>query len=129
MTTHEGTVLIVDDNQDACASLAMLVMLEGFAPVIATNGQKAIAYLLDHPPPCFIILDMLMPVMDGWEFLGCKQELAGAARIPVLIATGRDGTIDLDQYPDVVSVVYKPVDPERIFAILKDYHVPRGHEV
>jgi DNA-binding NtrC family response regulator len=38
MTNHEGTVLIVDDNQDACASLAMLVMLEGFAPVLASKA-------------------------------------------------------------------------------------------
>jgi CheY-like chemotaxis protein len=129
MTNHEGTVLIVDDNQDACASLAMLVMLEGFAPVLASNGEKAIAYLRDHPPPCFIILDMLMPVMDGWEFLACKQELPEVARIPVLIATGREGTIDLDHFPDVVSVVYKPVDPETIFKILKQYHVPKGQQV
>jgi CheY-like chemotaxis protein len=124
MTNHEGTVLIVDDNQDACASLAMLVMIEGFAPVLASNGEKAIEYLRDHPAPCFIILDMLMPVMDGWEFLARKKELSHAARVPVLIATGREGTIDLDQYPDVVCVVYKPVDPEKLFVILKDYYVP-----
>ena len=111
MAAHEGTVLIVDDNLDACSSMATLVMLEGFEPIMATNGAKALAYLVDHPPPCVIILDMLMPVMDGWEFLAHKKELSHAARVPVLIATGREGIIDLDQYPDVVCVVYKPVDP------------------
>ena len=121
--THEGTVLIVDDNLDACSSMATLVMLEGFEPIMATNGAKALAYLADHPPPCFIILDMLMPVMDGWEFLARKKELPHDSRVPVLIATGREGTIDLDQYPDVVCVVYKPVDPEKLFVILKDYYV------
>jgi CheY-like chemotaxis protein len=129
MTTHEGTVLIVDDNLDACASLSMLVMIEGFSPVTAGDGSKALAYLAEHPAPCFIILDMVMPVMDGWEFLARKHELPDLARIPVLIATGREGTIDLDKYPEVVSVVYKPVKPETIFSILKDYHVPRQEQV
>jgi CheY-like chemotaxis protein len=123
MTSHQGTVLIVDDNLDACASLSMLAMIEGFNPVMATDGSKALAYLTEHPAPCFIILDMVMPVMDGWEFLARKKELPHAARVPVLIATGRQGTIDLDQYPDVVCVVYKPVDPEKLFVILKDYYV------
>jgi CheY-like chemotaxis protein len=123
MATYEGTVLIVDDNLDACSSMATLVMLEGFEPIMAANGAKALAYLVEHPAPCFIILDMLMPVMDGWEFLARKKELSHAARVPVLIATGREGTIDLDQYPDVVCVVYKPVDPEKLFVILKDYYV------
>ena len=86
MVTHEGTVLIVDDNLDACSSMATLMMLEGFEPIMATNGAKALAYLADHPAPCFIILDMLMPVMDGWEFLARKKELSHAARVPALIA-------------------------------------------
>src|SRR6478735_7130096 len=120
----DGTVLIVDDNLDTCASLSMLVMIEGFNPVLATNGEKALAYLADHPPPFIIILDMLMPVMDGWEFLNRKQTLDGAAHIPVVIATGQEGTIDLDHFPDVISVIYKPVPPEKIFAILKEYYVP-----
>ena len=126
MMTHEGTVLIVDDNLHACSSMATLVMLEGFEPIMATNGAKALAYLADHPAPCFIILDMLMPVMDGWEFLACKQEVPQWSKIPVLIATGRDGTIDLDRYPEVVAVVCKPVNPETIFAILKEHHVPQS---
>jgi CheY-like chemotaxis protein len=129
MAMHEGTVLIVDDNLDACASLAMLAMIEGFSPVMAANGAKALAYLAEHPAPCFIILDMVMPVMDGWEFLARKHSVPDLARIPVLIATGREGTIDLDNYPEVVSVVYKPVAPEKIFDILKDYHVPRQERV
>lgn len=126
--TPDGTVLIVDDNLDACASLSMLVMIEGFEPVMATNGEKALAYLADHPPPFIIILDMLMPVMDGWEFLNRKQTLGEVARIPVVIATGQEGTIDLDHFPDVVSVVYKPVPPEKIFSILKECYVPSRRE-
>ncbi len=129
MTNHEGTVLIVDDNSDTCASLSMLVMLEGFAPVVAANGAIALTFLQDHPPPCIIILDMAMPVMDGFEFLARKRQLAHACRVPVLIASGQVRTIDLDHYPDVVCVVFKPACPDKIFSILKRYHVSKGQQV
>ena len=76
MTTlqREDTVLIVDDNLDSCASLAMLVMLEGYNAVTAANGLEALEYLRRHGPPRFIILDMMMPVMavPGLQARACR---------------------------------------------------------
>jgi len=127
MTTEPdtGTVLIVDDNEDAQASLAMLVMLEGFNAVTAADGAKGLDYLRRHGPPKFIILDMMMPVMDGWEFLAHKREEPRCAQVPVLIATGKEGDLDLDEFPDVVCVAYKPVDPEKLVDTLKHYRAPK----
>ena len=127
MTTlqREATVLIVDDNLDASASLAMLVMLEGFNAATATNGLQALEYLRRHEPPQFIILDMMMPVMDGWQFLACKREQEDLASIPVFVATGKEGTLDLDDFPDIVCVAYKPVEPEKLIDTLKRYTSPR----
>jgi CheY-like chemotaxis protein len=126
MTTlqREDTVLIVDDNLDSCASLAMLVMLEGYNAVTAANGLEALEYLRRHGPPRFIILDMMMPVMDGWQFLACKHELAEFAAIPVFVATGREGMLDLDDFPDIVCVAHKPVAPEKLVDTLKRYVPP-----
>lgn len=113
---HEGTVLIVDDNLDLAASLAML---EGFGAATAPHGAAALEYLRDHPPPRLIILDLVMPVMDGRAFLACKRRNPDLAGIPVLVATARTGTIDLDEFPDVVCVAFKPVDPEKLIAALR----------
>src|SRR5688572_6214989 len=114
MTERADTILIVDDNLDLCASLAMMVMLEGFPPVTSTNGIAALEYLRNHPPPRFIILDMLMPMMDGREFLNHKRAEETLAKVPVFVYTGGDETLDLDDHPDVVCVIRKPMDPEKL---------------
>ena len=118
---HENTVLIVDDNLDLCASVAMLVMMEGFNAAIAPNGAAALAYLNEHPAPRFVILDLMMPVMDGRAFLLHKQESPAHARIPVFVATAKAGVLDLDHFPDVVCVMYKPVDPAKLVDTMRHY--------
>ena len=118
---RDNTVLIVDDNLDVCASLAMLVMMDGFGAATATNGATALEYLSQHPPPRFILLDMMMPVMDGPTFLARKHEDPALAHVPVFVYTGYDEVLDLDRYPDVVCVIRKPVDPEVLVKTLHRY--------
>jgi CheY-like chemotaxis protein len=118
---HDNTVLIVDDNLDLCASLASLVMLEGYNAATATNGAAALRYLAEHAPPRFIVLDMMMPVMDGPTFLARKRETPGLAPIPVFVYTGYEEVLDLDHYPDVVCVVRKPVDPDILVNTMRRY--------
>jgi DNA-binding response OmpR family regulator len=83
--THTGTILVVDDDDIASAGLDMFLRAHGYAVALTANGQEATAYLRDHSPPDLIILDMLMPVMDGWQFL--KRREAHGAAVPVLILT------------------------------------------
>jgi two-component system chemotaxis response regulator CheY len=117
MTTlqREETVLIVDDNLDSCASLAMLVMLEGYNAVTAANGLEALEYLRRHGPPRFIILDMMMPVMDGWQFL----ERRGPAfrSIPVIVISAKpDATL-----PGDVQVIAKPVSVAELIEAMQPH--------
>ena len=62
-----GHVLIVDDDPDLREMMAMLLAEEGFDTEVASNGQDALDKARARPPRV-IVLDMMMPVMDGWTF-------------------------------------------------------------
>src|SRR5262245_9392754 len=68
LPSPEKVVLIVEDRPDTRKSLAMLLTASGFPAAEAADGQQALDYLRSHPPPGLILLDLAMPVMDGWEF-------------------------------------------------------------
>lgn len=69
MSSPNATVLVVEDHPDTLEGLTRVLEGEGFATSAARNGREAIEYLSAHSPPKVILLDMLMPDMDGWRFL------------------------------------------------------------
>ena len=83
-----GTVLIVDDDPVTCELLRRLLEKEGFDTEVAANGSEAMTYLGYNPPPCLILLDMMMPLMDGWHFLSNFRMTPAWSAIPVIIMTG-----------------------------------------
>jgi CheY-like chemotaxis protein len=80
-----STILIVDDDEDIRETLAELLELEGYATVKAANGAQALAKLRQEAAPCVILLDLMMPVMNGFEFLATQRADAQLAAIPVLV--------------------------------------------
>ena len=84
------TILLVDDDPGLQRVMTRFLTLEGFAPVIAANGQEALDYLRGGGQPKVILLDLRMPVMDGWAFRKLQQSDPGLARIPVVVMSGAD---------------------------------------
>src|SRR5262245_41874314 len=80
-------VLIVDDDQDIRDTLGGVLTEEGYRVVGAANGQEALDYLKDGERPCLILLDLMMPVMDGWQFLKQQGMSPSLAEIPVVVIT------------------------------------------
>ena len=79
-------VLVVDDDDDIRESLIDFLEEHGFQPVGARDGVDALAKLASlDPPPCLIILDLMMPNMDGRTFREKQMERAGLADIPVVV--------------------------------------------
>jgi DNA-binding response OmpR family regulator len=77
-------VLIVDDDADLCEMMAQLLTREGFDADVATNGQEALDKAHANPPRV-IVLDMTMPIMDGWTFRALQRDDASLAAIPVIV--------------------------------------------
>ena len=115
-TGRPSTVLVVDDDVDLQRVMTRFLTLERFRPIVAANGQEALAYLRSGASVDVILLDLRMPVMDGWTFRREQRADAGIADIPVVILSGTapDGVSELEpaaafnkpvSFPDVIAVL------------------------
>jgi CheY-like chemotaxis protein len=91
MTSPTRPILVVEDEPDIREAVSDLLQLEGYAVQTASNGQEALE-LLDGPldgegKPCLILLDVMMPVMDGHTFMARLREDGAHQRIPVVITS------------------------------------------
>jgi CheY-like chemotaxis protein len=109
-------VLLVDDDPDIRESLAELLEYEGYAVVRAANGAQALARLRQPPLPCVILLDLMMPVMDGFEFREVQKRTPELADIPVVVITA-GGRVDRASI-DVEECLAKPLQMPRLLAAL-----------
>jgi signal transduction histidine kinase len=107
--SEEALVLIVEDDRAIREPLSVLLRGEGYRVSLAENGKEALRKLRTEPSPDIIVLDLRMPVMDGWEFRAIQQQDPVLGLIPV-IAISADGsaqavTMSADAY------LRKPLDP------------------
>jgi two-component system chemotaxis response regulator CheY len=79
----ERMILIVDDDPDILQTLALCLSTEGYRVLMASNGKEALD-LLSKERPNAILLDLMMPVMDGWQFVA-ELEKRGLRKSPLLI--------------------------------------------
>jgi CheY-like chemotaxis protein len=115
-----GTVLVVDDNTEVCASLEEMLQDEGFDVKTSRNGREALDLLLGGLRPCAILLDLMMPVMHGWDFRAEQMRTPELAAIPVAVisASGFTTKSMLAQLGDV-EFFPKPVSASEILAFMK----------
>jgi DNA-binding response OmpR family regulator len=116
----QKTVLIVDDEPDILELLAYNLHKEGFEVVKASNGQEAVTKALERLPDA-IVLDIMMPEMDGFE--ACKAIRANAATsaIPVIFLTAKSGEIDeiLGLELGADDYIQKPISPRLLVSRIK----------
>jgi CheY-like chemotaxis protein len=110
-------IFIIEDDADLRETMKELLELEGFSVVTAENGREGIELLERNGKPCLILLDMMMPVMNGWEFLETMQrdQQALLAQTRVAVVSAAAEMADLQQYG--CSVLSKPVNVDRLFAL------------
>jgi CheY-like chemotaxis protein len=108
-------VVLIDDDDDVRETLRDFVEYLGYRPVVAANGQEGLEVIrtLDELP-CVILLDLMMPVMDGWQFLQVVGADATLSGIPVVISTSAP-----DRAPSGTPILPKPVDLEEFMAALR----------
>jgi CheY-like chemotaxis protein len=99
-------VLIVDDDADCVDALRFLLEDQGYHVDVARNGLQAIEHFESGGRPCVVILDLLMPVMDGLEFLDRRRMDPVIARTPVIVLTATDARLTSREE----VVLRKPVD-------------------
>ena len=112
------TVLIVDDDADTRETIAELLGLNGHAHFEAADGKQALEWLSGQEvPPCIILLDLRMPVMDGWDFRQAVRSDPRWKDIPVIVVSG---TVQRDSPTPVLNARdywSKPTDAHQVSSL------------
>ncbi len=111
-------ILVVEDDAVMRGTIAELLEEEGYSVAVASGGEQGLAYLRQSPRPALILLDLMMPAMNGWEFHSQLQHDPTLATIPVVLLSAvadfqrRRGKLD------VAAILPKPVNIARLLEVV-----------
>jgi CheY-like chemotaxis protein len=110
------TVLVVEDEAPLRELMREALELSGYQVVAAGNGREALDALAKVEHVCLVLLDLLMPVMNGWEFLTELQSRPAFAAVPIVVHTSEPG-----QAPAATRVLQKPIKLDRLLSVVGEY--------
>jgi CheY-like chemotaxis protein len=113
---HKGRVLVVDDDIDALTSMSDLLEGEGFDAVCAEDGQEAWQLMHRSPRPDLVVLDLMMPKMDGWTFRMHQRRDPKIATIPVVVVSAFTSQV-IDENAEAIFT--KPVNVSAFLEAVK----------
>jgi CheY-like chemotaxis protein len=111
------SIMIVEDDRDTREMLERFLQLEGFDVRTAANGQIALEALQADSALCVILLDLMMPVMNGWQFRQAQVMDPKLSQIPVVVVTAAGSRDDIPSI-EADGWVSKPVDFDRLLATI-----------
>jgi len=106
----DSKILVVDDNQDVLSAMSLFLEMKGFSVRTAHDGLEGLVTLKAEDHLSLVLLDLWMPIMDGWEFLRLKKDDPRIAGIPVIVISA----VAPDFLDGIQAVLRKPVDPEKL---------------
>jgi CheY-like chemotaxis protein len=115
-------VLIVDDDEDLRDSVRDILHRRGYEVGTAADGQAALQILKTTAKHvCIVLLDLVMPIMDGWQFLAAVRAQSSLSSVPIVVVSGHAAT----HAPSGVDrVVRKPIDLSELFSVVEKHCGP-----
>jgi CheY-like chemotaxis protein len=110
-------VLVVEDHRTVREGMVEALTHEGFVGIPAANGQEALDYLKSGGQASVIVLDLTMPVMNGWTFRKQQQDDPRLAGIPTIVLSGCESRPFGNDVP--AAILQKPVDLRALIALLE----------
>jgi CheY-like chemotaxis protein len=110
-------VLIVEDDEAVREAMRDALEHEGYCAICAADGEEALELLAKGPKPRLILLDLMMPVMNGWELLKVLRDSATLARIPVVILSAAANL----STPVGVPALKKPISVQSLLRLVDEY--------
>ena len=118
--SHVHRVLVVEDDRWLCDAMVETLTAGGCEAVGASDGSQAFALLRPGHSPCLIFLDLMMPGMDGWQFIEQLRLRAAFARTPVVVVTAY-GTTEGVRSLGAVDCLKKPFQLEQLREFVARY--------
>ena len=116
----DATVLVIDDDAEIRQALAELLEDEQYTVALAANGAEALAKVARGLRPEVILLDVMMPVMDGWHFLSARLREADLVEVPIIIiSAGREAEREAHKV-GVFEVAKKPLHVDDLIRRIED---------
>src|ERR1043166_6195918 len=113
-TESARPVLIVEDDHDIREVMKVLLESEGHQVVTAANGEEALLVLRTGINPCLILLDLMMPKMDGFQFRRDQLRDAALSRIPVAVYSGHYDPTEYAPFLRAAAYLHKPLDTDTL---------------
>lgn len=113
-----NTILVVEDDNGIQEILKVALEMEGYKVYTADNGKEGLEMLPKLPTPCLILLDLMMPVMNGWEFVEAISKDMTLVAIPVVLVTA---FTDRAKMPLSKGIIKKPIDMDFLFKIVNEW--------
>jgi CheY-like chemotaxis protein len=111
--------MVVEDDADTRDLIVEILQDDGYAVISAGNGREALDASHGLPgAPSIILLDLMMPIMNGWEFLDARRHDPSLAGVPVLVLSA-DPTRQLAAQHGVAAVIAKPFDLSRLLRLVR----------
>lgn len=115
MTIHHPTILVVDDEPPIRDVLVAVLQDQGHAVVTANDGQAA-PEMVQHVPPALILMDVMMPRLDGRAAFRALRDRGSGDHVPVILMSAMARPADLDA--EVAAFLRKPIDLQELLALV-----------
>lgn len=119
--TGDKKILIIEDDAEIRETLTEILQMEGYAVHSVKNGQEGIDYLRTSSPPALILLDYMMPVMNGGQFRTVQKEDPKLSKIPVVVLSADSSVFQKSDVVGVHGFLRKPIELERLLSMIKVY--------
>lgn len=116
-----GTVLVVEDDPELLLSLSEVIESEGYCVACARHGLEALGRLRAGVRPSVILLDLMMPIMNGWQFRYEQRQDPDLAKIPVVVVSAKADSQLHAAWLEADAYINKPINLELLFDLLARY--------
>lgn len=112
--THRCSVLVVEDDAETRELLRVALAGNGYDVATVRDGREALRYLRSHAETCIIVLDLMLPTMDGATFRAAQLRDRSLAWIPVVVVSGAVDAVDRAREVRAQSLLQKPLDLDQV---------------
>jgi CheY-like chemotaxis protein len=122
MSELQRPVLLVEDDAELRDALADALADAGYLVSVASNGREGLEKVRSDPPPGVILLDLLMPVMNGWEFCDVMKSDPQTAQVPIVVMSGAvSHDPESPYFIGAEDFIAKPINMSDLLAKLEKY--------
>ena len=120
-----GAILVVEDDDEIREDLSDALADAGFSVVAAHDGNDALSKMQSMAQPCLVLLDLMMPVMDGWELRREMLRRPELAQVPVFVVSAVPGIQEESKALEANGYLLKPFNVRQLLSVVEKYCTKR----